>query len=479
MAALATLLSAAGMVEAFRLSALRNPDIWWHLRTGVWIMQSHALPRHALFSQYADLRWVDPGWAFDSLAALAYRFLGLQAIPGLLVIFRVAMAVVTFLLVRTQRASFWWAVALSAIAQYVMVDLQPTGSALSILFFGLELMILLYSRRRGSMPPLLWMPLLFLLWANLDNQFVVGLALLGLLVAAEAIEHILGRAGVRQVSSTALPLGKVAAAAGCSVAATLVTPYGSRVLVEAVEYTYSKVLLSNLADMHPMAFRRPQDFVVALLAMAALFCLGRSRSLDLFKLLTMSAVLVLGFRVRRDTAFLVMAAVAVLADALADQRHGSALQNRGRGSWEKPLIAAMSLAAITAAMIRVPKPELLNDAVRRVFPVKACDYIRANRLPAPLFNAYDWGGFLIWYLPEYPVAIDGRVSLYGNEGNERYFSVTTSVRRLQTEPVFTGARTVLLERGSELAEALTRLPALRARYRVVYQDDIAVVLLRD
>ena len=131
-----------------------------------------------------------------------------------------------------------------------------------------------------------------------------------------------------------------------------------------------------------------------------------------------------------------------------------------------------------AAIIRIPSSSTLMNQVSRVFPVKACDFIRANQLPGPLFNAYSWGGFLIWYLPEYPVSIDGRLNLYGDEINERYFKVTDGTQRLETDPSFTGAQIILLERNSAMLKALTTLPVLRAQFRVAYQDEVAAVLVR-
>jgi hypothetical protein len=136
------------------------------------------------------------------------------------------------------------------------------------------------------------------------------------------------------------------------------------------------------------------------------------------------------------------------------------------------------LVVFLAAIIRIPSSSTLMNQVSRVFPVKACDFIRANQLPGPLFNAYSWGGFLIWYLPEYPVSIDGRLNLYGDEINERYFKVTDGTQRLETDPSFTGAQIILLERNSAMLKALTTLPVLRVQFRVAYQDEVAAVLVR-
>ena len=42
-------------------------------------------------------------------------------------------------------------------------------------------------------------------------------------------------------------------------------------------------------------------------------------------------------------------------------------------------------------------------------PVRAVDFIAEKSLPEPLFNPYEWGGYLIWRLyPDYQVFIDSR-----------------------------------------------------------------------
>jgi hypothetical protein len=48
-------------------------------------------------------------------------------------------------------------------------------------------------------------------------------------------------------------------------------------------------------------------------------------------------------------------------------------------------------------------------------PSRAVQWIKDNKPPGPIFNSYNWGGYLIWELREYPVFIDGRADLYGDE----------------------------------------------------------------
>jgi hypothetical protein len=477
--ALLLLLTAAPLREAFRVAAFSNGDIWWHLRMGLWILQSHAIPRNGLFSQNLDSPWIDSSWGFELLLAAIYKLLGLRSISALLMFFKFALAAVTFLLAGGWRRNFWGAILLSAVAQYILFGLQPLPIFFSILFLGIALILLLQCRRQDDARYLYWLPLLFLLWANLDIQFVNGLLLLGLYLAAELTERLLYRFNCSFLSARGTSLGKSAAVAGLSLVATLITPYSFHLIPEIMETGYSHTQFKFFAEMAALRFREPQDFVLLLLVMATFLVLGLQRSRDFFKCALMIVTVMLAFRVQRDVWCVVLPAIAIIAGALPEGLSENELsKNSMAWRFEKPLALALSLVVILLAMIHIPSDELLLKRASRSLPIKACNFIRDNQLPGPLFNSYAWGGFLIWYLPEYPVSIDGRLNLYGNEANEQYFKLIDGTIRFEQNPSFARARTLLLQQDVGLAKALTTLPPLRQQFRVAYQDDMAVVLER-
>ena len=138
-AALVVLFSTAAVVEGLRcssLSSLGNSDTWWHLSSGLWILQNHALPHSGLFSQSPDAHWIATSWLYDLKLAVWYRMIGLAAIPVFLMFFQLALAVVTFLLAGGGRGNFWLAVALSAIAQYILGGVQPGPAYSSVIFLA-------------------------------------------------------------------------------------------------------------------------------------------------------------------------------------------------------------------------------------------------------------------------------------------------------------------------------------------------------
>ena len=49
-------------------------------------------------------------------------------------------------------------------------------------------------------------------------------------------------------------------------------------------------------------------------------------------------------------------------------------------------------------------------------------FVAERGYSGPLFNDFNWGGYLIWALPQLPVAIDGRTNLHGDERIQRFGS---------------------------------------------------------
>ncbi len=475
-AALLLLFTMAAWYESAHLSALADPDVWWHLSTGNWILQNHAVPHYGLFSQYSNLPWTDSSWLFDVLLATAYKSMGLRALPMLLMAFKVTIAVVTFVLARGSRLNFWSAVFLAAAAQYAMPSLPPGPVVCSIILFAIELNLLFSARRTGNVHPLFWLPLLFLLWVNLDVGFMFGLLLL-LLFSAVAFGEGIGRrsaAGLSTGQRPAVPPAAAAMVLAGSLVAAFVSPYFFNSFAAASEDLWR--LVPYVQNLHAIGFRRPQDYVLLLLAMAACFSLGRRRSRDMFQIILMSGLLALAFTRQRDIWVLALASVAVIADGLPTSTISVERNDHLRWKQTKLATAGLVLIVFVAVVIsRIPSSrETLLSKVGETFPVRASDYIRANHLQPPLFNAYDWGGFLTWYLPEYPVSIDSRTALYGDEMNQRYFNVTTAQIPLDADPSFANARTILLRKDSPMAVALSAVP----QFKVAYQDDVAMVLLQ-
>ena len=478
-ATLVILFAAAGIHEAGKLSALASSDIWRHLSVGTWILTNHAIPHNLVMSQNAQLSWVDSSWLFDVKTAMAVKVFGLRGLVLLYMSFGLVIAVAIFLLARGARHGFWTGVLLTAIALYLVAGAPLRSSIASVLLFAVVLAVINFARGSGDARVLYWLPPLFLLWANLDIQFVYGLGALLLLLIADTIARLTREsAGTWFVSGGRIPLPTTVVITAASILATLFNPYGYRLWGAALRSVSLFAADPFFPEMHALRFRQPQDYVLLLLVMTAFFALGRRHARDLFSLLLLSVCSVVSFHLQRDVWLVALAAVAVLSQALdaidSDEARNS---DSATASWVLPAgIAAAFAVLMLVFALRVPSAtDVLMAKVSDKFPVRACEYIRQHDLPNPLFNNYDWGSFLTWYLPEYPVQIDSRTDAYGEELLLGYFNVTTGQVPLAADPALSGSQTILLEADSEMGKALSILPG----YKQVYLDDQARVLVRE
>jgi len=477
--ALALLFLVQPVREAMRVSAFSNTDVWLHIRSGLWMLQQHAVPRNGIFSQLPGGMWIASNWLYEAGLGAAYQFFGIRSIPIILMGLQLVFAVLVFLLARGGRDWFWRPALLCAAAQFVIGDLQPVPRTVSVLFFAIELMILLHSRRSQRSMPLFLLPVLFLVWANADEQFLLGLGILGLYIATLWTERVASRLSPKVEAVDTTFFARALFAGGAAFLATLLTPYSYRLYADAFRSAYNPVLYQYFDLMQALPFRKLQHTAFLFLVMAAFFVLGRAAKRDHFKLAILTASACLSFRFQRDGWCVALIAVAILGDSLAEKLPQPQAERNHR-AW--PAIAALIgvlIAVFAVATTRIPSNTELMRRARNFMPFEAAEYIRQHQLPGPLFNSYGWGGFLAFNLPEYPVVIDSRMELYGDQYSLQYFRIVEGKQRLETFPNFVGAQTIILERSSGIAEALTTLPALQAQFRVVYQDRQAVVLVRN
>ncbi|HET9297511.1 MAG TPA: hypothetical protein VFP18_11515, partial [Candidatus Binatia bacterium] len=75
-----------------------DPDIWWHLRVGQWIVEHGRVPYVDVFSSYgAGKPWIAYSWLFDVLVFFLHRQFGLLGIVAFNVAMALAIAVALYL----------------------------------------------------------------------------------------------------------------------------------------------------------------------------------------------------------------------------------------------------------------------------------------------------------------------------------------------------------------------------------------------
>jgi len=190
---LVLLLATVG-ASAFKFkSSVLDLDLGWHLTTGDWILAHAAVPHTGLFTWTAsDHPWAAYSWGYEILLSLAHARFGIVGIGVFGVLLTLAVAYAIYWMARRLSGNFWMAclIAVFACAAFLLA-LNRRPVFFSMILFCVTLALLMEGRRAGREKLLYWLPLVFLLWANLHIQFVYGLFAVGLLLGVSVLENLL------------------------------------------------------------------------------------------------------------------------------------------------------------------------------------------------------------------------------------------------------------------------------------------------
>jgi hypothetical protein len=466
-AALAALLAGAGVfVVLVRGRSGWDQDIWWHLAAGRWITDHRAVPATDPFSQFGDGKpWVAYSWLFEVIVYGAYQALGLRGIVLFAAIAGVLITATLYALLRRCGAPPTRALPLTLAAFYGVMPLTtPRPWLLSILFLLAELHMIV-AARGGASRAIWWLPPIFVLWANVHIQFVVGLVVIAV-AAAEAVWDGTAPEPTRDAerSRAALPVWLIAAVS--CIAATLVNPYGVRVYVAARDVSMQTTLWSRIGELAAPAFRTSPDWVILALVVTAAGVVGwqvRDRPVRVFWLLMFGLGLWLGFRSRRDSWFVVSAAACIIASARVDDA-SDAMPSIIPAS--RTLLAAAIAGVVVFAGAQLLSETQLRANVGRSFPATAAASIDRANLPGPVYNFFDWGGFLMWQWPQRRVGMDGRTAVHGEERVVRQVDTWQGRPEWRADPELAAAGVVIGPRDLPLASLLR----LDDRFTLFYED---------
>jgi hypothetical protein len=134
-------------------------------------------------------------------------------------------------------------------------------------------------------------------------------------------------------------------------------------------------------------------------------------------------------------------------------------------------LIGLLLGTAVVKSFQVNDPELVSQVESNLFPVGAVNWFDNADPEGQLFNDYNWGGYLIYNLPEYPVFVDGRTDLFGDQILNDYLEVIYCKENWQGVLEKYGLSTVLVRSDS----CLTSLAPAQG-WQTIYMDETSVVM---
>ncbi len=373
-------------IPAFQaLLPIIDADIWWHLRTGQWIISNGWVPVQDPFSAYGMGKpWVAYSWLFELFVYGLFKNFGLGGI----------------------------------VVQFIY------GLAALVLFVGEGLLCRLFSFDRCN-----------------SNWQAISLGRLSLILLA------------------------------CGLA-TLATPYHYHLYRPIIEYSLQSGAFRIISELQPLFFRTVSEWLVLAMTLVAAFVLGWERSWLPFptSLLLMSAFLT--FQAKRDIWVMALAAAFIISQYqsfFSTARLPFAL-TRFQITF---ITAGLMLGIFLMGRHRELSEKGFQNIVAQMFPVGAAEFVSRSKYTGPLYNDLDWGGYLIWSLPNFPVSMDGRTNLHGDERIQRSVATWGGYKGWDSDPELRAAQLILARN----REALTSLLLIDPRFELVYEDGIAAVFV--
>ncbi|MGB6554876.1 MAG: hypothetical protein WBE78_15410 [Candidatus Binataceae bacterium] len=385
-------------------------DLWMHIRFGQYLIHTHHLLRHDIYSYSAPgSPWFNHEWLADTTLALSYNF---GAVLGLKLMKLIcACAIVGLMADGIAETGASYSIQMGTLlcaAIAIMLQVQFRPQLFDYICLAAILALLNRHVRKRAAPLWLVIPIMAL-WANLHGGFFAGVAVLAIYTAVSGLKDWISRREWRDAAY--LSLLTVAA-----LLATLINPFGIRLWYVVLTKFKEPIVAMNLnlefqSLPHHLAMGGAFEITAlylfaTLITVAAIVAWLLAPTTDDLPLVAIALMMTFGWIYAvRNMAFAVIAWTAPLA------RHLEPALSRLRGAASAPgagpkpdlearapksfqllmLAAAVALAAGPAEIFSARLP------AHAQFPVGAIEFAQRNGLSGNILTTYEWGGYVVWH----------------------------------------------------------------------------------
>jgi len=455
------------------IQPITDPDTPWHIATGRYILTHHYVPITDPFSWTMQGKpWVTQEWLFE--VVLAWLVDHLQY-TGAWILLTLAHTATVLVLYRTavrasggNRVASALAAIVGTLPAVIFWIIRPQIT--SYLMFAVFLWILQLVRE-GRFRVLWLVPPLMLVWANLHGSSSIGIMMLVLEVLLSFLPSFGRFSGLRLPKGARLRLLLAAVAGGV---AGLLNPNAYKAYTYA-SLSSNSLMTDNILEWHSPNFHT--DYfkygILSFLIVVFLLLLASQRKVPLRETLYFGGSFAVMLIYQRFVPYVAIAASPLVAVLFAD--FGRVLMKPSR--LMRGFNALIMATVLVYFGMNVPqlRGNLSSHWDTSSYPVNAVNYMEKNDLlRGKLFNAYGWGGYLIYR--GIPTFVDGRTDIFLNGS---VFSDYLSMQNLGwngPDLLDTYHITVVLVPDNY---ALTTYLNHSSQWRVAYRDGTAVVFVRN
>jgi hypothetical protein len=419
-------------------------SFFWHLRTGEWILDHGRVPTHDVFSFTAPgTKWIAQSWLAEVAYGALDRTVGAFGIRVFVGLVGVAIAVLSYrLALRLCRARLR-AAGITLVALVCVFSIwSERPLVLGLLCFVVLLWVVEVPTSFVGRHPLVAIPVVMWIWANVHGSFALGLAYLGLHLIGRWVD---GAPPFRPGRERTILVG-----AAIGFVATFVNPYGVSLVLFPVHLLSRGEILSHVIEWQSPDFR--SKWGIALAAWICLFVAAVARGrhrVSRRDLIVAVPMLLLALWALRNITIAPLVGLPVVARAFAVDED---TPERFSSTFVAGIVAVLVLVGVALGVGGASEPSFAFDS----YPVRSLRYVEQHGLLGSrmLTDDADAGYVILRDAPEQRVFLDDRYDMYPPGLIHDYFKVSDGLPGWDRVLDDRGVDVVLWSRRGALASEL-------------------------
>jgi hypothetical protein len=459
------------------IETVQDPDFWWHIGVGDWILTHHQIPHIDLFTYTVSTHeFIAHEWLSETIIAILFRNLGMGAVA---LFFGAVTWLGFFFILKTMKKQSFPFIGIALLIGLLAGNpiWGPRPQMITFAGAAFVLYALKHYRDYGQKKILYPLPFIFIIWANCHAGFVIGLGFLVLFLMVEVFE----RKFLKTPKTFAIkPLVVITVLSFMAIA---INPNFLEIYLYPIK-TLGNSALQNLVDewkspnFHDHAFLAYEAMILLIITLLV----GAKGKLKLFEAALLLITLDLSLHAVRNIVLFVVVAIPSLAFLLeTNWNQYIAPHWNPKPPPKTVLTGSINLAVLfLIAIIITPfiLPALVQSPTGKItnanFPVQAINSLHGTPPPGRVFNQFQWGGYMTYRLPQTKIYIYGETTLLGNDFLNEYEAVVTlkpNYEKILSDRQITW---IIYATGAPLEVALETNP----EWHITHKDKQATILVR-
>ena len=454
------------LVQPF--TQLEDPDMFWHIKTGQYIIENIKIPTTDIFSYYGiehNFSWIAHEWLSDIVFAILYNIGGyslLRFFPTimLLIIFSYIQKKSKDIIPNCCEKYIWYFFAFLSIC-----SLSEVRAHMFSWLFCLITIFTLFDFYEDKNNKLFLLPIISTLWVNMHGGSSSLLFVLILFFFIFSLFNIkfLNFENKKLNKDKSIKLLSILFI--CIITA-LINPNTYKILLYPIENMQDTLMLSVIAEWHSPNFHTIDGLMIfAILAIIVLIFTITDKKISILDFLLVGAFAYLTLKSIRQVVYL-----AIIATPIMLKYMPQTVKLKSNKTFGNTIIILFVILFCIINMLTVSQLPIINQ---EMYPSATVIQKLEEINPERVLNNYDWGGYLIKESKIKPF-IDGRADVYSKHTLADYTSLMylndgweKILEKYDFDSIFMQTNNMFTREVSKLSN-----------WEVYYSDPLATILIR-